>query len=189
MPDAGSKGGVAAIIAAFEGLLQSYLQAAIDETLSAIGAAYALSAPADPHGYSRSRYWPRDLSPAIRMVKVSGGEQDEVHSLGCPRITDAMIELTVLVANKNPLLVEEQLEVYVESIRRVLLRYWRTTAATTCLQEVVTTSDERGSSEREALAQGGLRQLRGSPPESTHEQASIYIRCTYAAFAPVEIGA
>lgn len=180
-----SVAGSIAIVASFESILQTNLQTALDAAVTDLGASYSLTAPSSTTGYSRSRSWPTDTTPAIRIVKVSAKERDEIHCLGAPRREDSVIEVSVQLADDDPYVLEERLALYVAAIRRTVLQYWRTEASTTYLQEVTTASEDAASSLRERFSQEGLLQYGGQVPQSNHERASVFFYCTQAVYAPI----
>lgn len=182
--EAGSRAGAVAIVDAFVTLLKDNLQDQLDLIALDLGEP-ALDAPDSTHGYAKSRVFPRDISPAILVVKTESDFIDELQNFGAPRRKRQTLEVCVQLATIDIEDVERALGIYARAVETVLLEYWRTTAATTKLQKVDISTEEQQSSLREQFRQEGLI-LRGTPPDDQSEQLTLRVECIQSVYAPIQ---
>ncbi len=182
--EAGSIIGALAIQEGFRTILQDNLQTTLD-TIATTRAEDPLPAPSVVSGYALSRVWPRDVTPAIRIVKAGSTFFDELQNVGAPRRKFQIIEISVNVATTDIEDVEAALALYTRAIESTILEYWRTSTDATRLQAVEISTDEQGSSLREQFRQEGLILFGGQTPDDTSERAGMVCTCVQSVNAPI----
>jgi len=182
--EAGSLIGALAIQRGFRTILRDNLQTTLDAIAVELSET-ALVAPDSVHGYALSRNWPRDVTPAIRIVKAGSTFFDELQNVGAPRRKFQIIEISINAAETDIEEAEAALAIYTRAIESTILEFWRTSTDDTRLQAVEISTDEQGSSLREQFRQEGLILFGGQTPDDTSERAGMVCTCVQSVNAPI----